>query len=342
MHTSRDIDLKLKQGFRTLFPKYAQKLEKATSQAEINQLHTLFIKEQQQELANVLGKELKDAQNQCSIALTISQYESLINAQGDDIKKQLQYLIDGLQKLKALEKRDDSCVVMAQMLLAGVLGIGQKSIDGAMEYIAKNSNPSKKDELLVTPELIDAYIALAGISSATVAYVIAIVSLVVVIILIPIIHYFIEKDAKALIFLINELDKPLSFYGDYNVHGNGTLYTSTIQNGLYVPNIGRYAVGGFFATEKASGALIGTQYGFTMTLGGTTKLSFGVECPLTSLYTDNNCYCAINEDANNVAELTSKKNQQYWVSKQNGIGISIRCHSVSGSVAYYIARAYQV
>ena len=36
MHPVIDIDFKLKQGFRSLFPDYAVALEKATSQEEIN------------------------------------------------------------------------------------------------------------------------------------------------------------------------------------------------------------------------------------------------------------------------------------------------------------------
>ncbi|AVK83766.1 hypothetical protein C3943_09390 [Lysinibacillus sp. B2A1] len=329
MQTTIDIDLKLKQGFRSLFPDYATKLEKATSQEEINQLQATFIEERKLELAKVLGKdilELNASDYTAPFPLKKETYEILVNATGDTIKKQLHVIIDGLERLKGMEN-DEAGLVTAQMLLSGVLGIGLLSTSTVVAKLAVGA--------------VEAVAALAGVTAATVGIVVAVVALVIVSILIPII-YFMEKPANAIVLLINELDKPLVFEQDHNVRGVPALMTETIPEGIEIPGIAKYPVGGLIASQKADKSLYGTQYGFTMRYGSTdTKLSFGVECPLTSLYHDNNCYCAIGESAKKAAETTTKKNKQFWETEKDGIKLSIRCNSGSGSIAYYVARAYK-
>ncbi len=329
MHTTIDIDLKLKQGFRTLFPDYATKLEKATSQDEINLLQAAFIEERKQALADALGKditELKASDQTAAIPLKKETYDILINATGDDIKRQLHVLIDGLERLKGMEQ-DDAGLVTAQILLSGALGVGLLSTSAVVAKLAVGAA--------------EAVAAFAGVSVATVGAVVAIAALVIVAVLIPII-YFMHKPANAIVLLINELDKPLVFEHDHNVHGKPMLMTTPIPEGIEVPGNAKYPVAGFIATQKRDSALVGTQYGFTMGYGNTgTKFSFGVECPLTSIYTDNNCYCAIDESAEKVAELTTKKNKQFWEAEKDGFKLSIRCNSGSGSIAYYVARAYK-
>lgn len=120
------------------------------------------------------------------------------------------------------------------------------------------------------------------------------------------------------------------------------LMTSPIPEGVEIPGAGKYPVAGFIATEKREKALVGAQYGFTMRYGSTdTNFSFGVESLLTSMMTDNNCYCAIDESAKTVAEKTANKNKQFREAEKEGIKSSIRCNSGSGSIAYYVARAYR-
>ena len=329
MYTTIDIDLKLKQGFRSLFPDYAIKLEKATSQEEINKLQAEFIEESKQALADALGKditELEASDQTAPILLKKETYEFLVNATGDDIKRQLQVLIDGLGRLKSMEK-EDAGIVTAQILLSGALAIGGLSGSAAINSLAVGAA--------------EAVAALAGVTVATVGVVVAIAALVIVAVIIPII-YFMLKPANALVLLINELDKPLTFVKDHNVHGKPMLMTSPIPEGVEIPGAGKYPVAGFIATEKREKALVGTQYGFTMRYGSTgTNFSFGVECPLTSMMTDNNCYCAIDESAKTVAEKTANKNKQFWEAEKEGIKLSIRCNSGSGSIAYYVARAYR-
>ncbi|QDQ02168.1 hypothetical protein FOH38_17650 [Lysinibacillus fusiformis] len=329
MHTTIDIDLKLKQGFRSLFPDYATKLEKATSQEEINKLQAIFIEERKQALADALGKdisELEASDQTAPIPLKKETYEILINATGDDIKRQIHVIIDGLERLKGMEN-DEAGLVTAQILLSGVLGIGFLSTSTVVAKLAVGAA--------------EAIAALAGVSVATVGVVVAVAALVIVAIIIPII-YFMKKPANAIVLLINELDKPLTFVSDHNVHGKPMLMTTPIPEGVEIPGVAKYPVAGLIATEKRDSALVGTQYGFTMKYGNTgTNFSFGVECPLTSISTDNNCYCAIDESAKTVAERTSDKNKQFWEAEKDGLKLSIRCNSGSGSIAYYVARAFK-
>lgn len=329
MHITHDIDFKLKKGFRSLFPDYAAKLEKATTQEEINRLQSEFIEERKQILAETLGKditELEASDQTAPIPLKEDMYKNLINATGDDIKKQLHILIDGLERLKGMEK-DEAGSVTAQILVSGALGIGLLATSTVAGRLAAGAA--------------EAVAAFAGVTVATVGTVVAIASLVIVAVIIPII-YFMAKPANAIVLLINELDKPLNFVGDHNVHGKPMLMTTPIPEAVVIPEVATYPVSGLIATEKRENALVGTQYGFTMQYGNTnTRFSFGVECPLTSLYKDNNCYCAIDESASTVADMTTKKNKQFWEAKKNGFKLSIRCNSGSGSIAYYVARAYK-
>jgi hypothetical protein len=329
LQTTIDIDIKLKKGFRSLFPDYATKLEKAISQEEINKLQDEFIEEREQALADALGKhitELKVSDQMAPIVLKKETYETLINATGDNIKRQIHVLIDGLERLKVMEKDETSFVTM-KILLSGVIAIGGIAGNAAVRNLAVGAT--------------ETVAALAGVTIATVGVVVAIAALVVVAVIIPII-YFIKKPANAIVLLINELDKPLTFVNDHNVHGKPMLMTTPIPQGIEIPGIAKYPVAGFIASQKQDNALVGTQYGFTMRYGSTdTNFSFGVECPLTSLMTDNNCYCAIDENAKTVAEKTTNKNTQFWETEKDGFKLSIRCNSRSGSIAYYVARAYK-
>lgn len=324
-------DFELKRKFRNLYPEYAERLE-GLNQENFNEVHNQLLNEAKENLKKALddaGINLEvgneNADQTCCIPLSNEQYLKIINASGDEIKNQLHVLLDGLERLKGMEK-DEAGLVTAQILLSGALGVGllststvvAKLLTGAAEAIA----------------------AFAGVTVATVGVVCAIVALVVVAVLIPII-YFMMKPANCIVLLINETQQDLLFDSDYNVHGKPMLMTTPIQKGVEIPGVGKYPVAGFIATEKRDKALYGTQYGFTMDYGSTgTKLSFGVECPLTSIYSDNNCYCAIDESAKDVAEKTSDSNKQSYEAEKNGVKLSIKCNSGSGSIAYFVARVY--
>ncbi len=324
-------DFELKKKFRNLYPEYASRLDAATADT-FDETYEQIIAEAKENLqkalmaAGVSAENAANADQTCCIPLSNEIYLKIIDARGDDLKNQLHVLLDGLERLKGMEK-DDAGLVTAQILLSGALGVGLLSTSTVVAKLVSRA-----------AEAVAAY---AGVSAATVGVVCAIVALVIVAVLIPII-YFMEKPANCIVLLINETDQNLVFDSDYNVHGKPRLMTTPIPKGVVIPGVATYPVAGFIATEKRSKALIGTQYGFTMDYGNTgTKLSFGVECPLTSIYKDNNCYCAFNVSAQNAAEKTDELNKQESYAELNGLKLSIICNSGSGSIAYYVARVYR-
>ncbi len=325
-------DFELKKKFRNLFPEYAKRLDRATPET-FNQVHEQIILEAKENLKKALREAgaspelVEDADKTCCISLSQEQYKKLINARGDEIKNQLHVVIDGLERLKGMEK-DEPGIVTAQLLLSGTLGVGLISISTVLTSLVGGA--------------IEAAAAFAGVSAATVLVVCAIVALVIVTVLIPII-YFALKPANCIVLLINETDQDLVFDSDYNEHGKSSLMTTPIQGGVVIPGVGTYPVAGLIATEKSSSALIGTQYGFSMKYGksGNKKVTFGVECPLTSMYEDNNCYCAFDISAKEAAIQTASHNAQESSASSGDLKASIICNSGSGSIAYYVARVYK-
>ena len=324
-------DHQMKVSFRKLFPEYAEKLECCTTQEELETLHAAFMLEATENLAQALGKdiaELTAADQTAPIVLTPETYDILINAQGDVIRTQMRVLIDGLERLKSMTK-DDPTVVTLQMMLAGALGVGGLAIAAV------------KSKLIMSAGTALAVFTAAkfGVTTATVAAVCAVVALVIVAILIPLLYY-INKPATCIVLLINELSKPLTFLDHHNVSGKPMLMTTPIPQATIIPELATYPTAGFIAAEKRGSALVGTQYGFVMKYEK-HNLAFGVQNPLTGMYQDNNCYCAIGETAEQAARNTRAFNKQFWQASKDGINLSIRCNSGSGSIAYYIARAYK-
>lgn len=317
----------LKTSFRSVYPEYATLLDSAKSQGEIRTLQNKFLLEAQQNLAKALNKKPEDllATDQTApFALTQKQYENLINATGDVIEQQLHIILDGTARLKSMEK-DDAATLTAQLIISGVVALGVIAFKAA------------ESELIVGA--VETAAAYAGVEVATVGVVCAIAAIVIVAILIPIIYYM-EKPANCIVLLINELDDELAFKSDSNVHGKPMLMTSPIPEAVIIPDVRTVATAGFIATEKKEDALVGTQYGFTFSYKN-TELTFGVECPLTGIYVDNNCYCGVGISAHDAAKKTDSLNKQSYSTSQGGISLSIKCNSGSGSIAYYVARAYK-
>lgn len=323
----------LKTSFRAAYPEYATLLDRAKSQSEVKKLHSQFLVEARQNLAKALNKnpeDLLDTDTTAPIALTEKQYEILINATGDKIKQQLHVIIDGTSRLKGMEN-DDPATVTAQLLISGIVSLG------TVAYAATSSS--------LVQGAVEAAAALIGVEVATVAVVVAIAAVVIVAIVIPIL-YFMEKPANCIVLLINQLDDELVFDSDFNFHGKPMLMTSPIPQAVIIPDVRKVrtvTTAGLIATEKKDMALIGTQYGFTFKYKD-ISLSFAVGCPLTSVDVDNNCYCVIGKGAKYAADKTDDKtdgNKQFCSTSKDGITLSIECNSPSGSIAYYVARAYK-
>jgi len=329
-------DFQLKQQFRNLFPEYTQLLENAKSQDEIDTLQERFVTQSKLEVENAV-KELRmtpgfsqiepmvsSTDHTAPIALRSEAYEGFKNARGNDIKNRIHVLLDGLERLKNMED-DEAGLVTAQIILSGALGIGKI----ATSTVAQN----------LAARVVQNAAAFAGVRAATVKLVCTIAIVVIVLVIIPIIYYM-HKPANCIVLLINELDKEIEFDSEHNVHGKPTLMTSPIPEATVIPGDKTFATAGLIATEKRSNALVGTQYGFLMKYGD-IKLGFAVECPLTSLYEDNNCYTSFDMTAKQIAEKTASENKQFHTVTKNGITLSIRVNSGSGSIAYFVARAYR-
>ena len=106
-----------------------------------------------------------------------------------------------------------------------------------------------------------------------------------------------------------------------------------------LPSAGYYNLG-FFTGSKKKNALYGVQGAYTLKDQSDTKFTFGFDCPLSSLYVDNNCYCGINLSAEEACKKTDDKNKQEWSDSDGQHGMSIKCNSPKGSYAYYIARIF--
>lgn len=325
----------LKKRFRDSFPKEYELLELAKTQQEIDELHERFVEKAREDLRTALKNDgvsdedihtlsTTPVDETAAFPVTPERYESLIDARKGQIQNEVHALIDVLTRLQKLHSNELG-LAAATLVISGMLAISGLAIRPAFAALFAGET--------------EAAAVVAGVTTLTMVSLIAIVTFLIIIVLIPILFYM-QKPANCVVLLINELDKEIIFAGDHNIHGKPKLMTTPIHQAVIIPGYGTYAVCGLIATAKTKNAFYGTQYGFTMKYGN-TRLSFGVENPLTSLYKDNNCYCEIDTSAEDVAKKTDHHNKQEWVTNKGGITLSIRCNSGHGSTSYYIARAYK-
>ncbi len=327
---SEITDFDLKQKFRELFPEEAKRLQSAKSQEEIESIHSELLKEAEEKLQTELkkaGMEPMLRDQTAPILLHHDVYQTLIHANGNQIREQIHKLIDGLARLRNQEHSSAEFISMS-LNIVGVLALGFVAISAANTGLDAG--------------LMAAAASLLGVEAATVAVIVGIVTVVIIGIIIPILYYMF-KPAACLILLINETDKPLIWKNDYNVHGKPVLKLNPLPKPQPdILNGGKYYIAAFISTQKDKDALFGTQYGFTYSYDDKVDLTFAVENPLTATYVDNNCYCVINETAIYAAGKTNEHNKQNWETTKGDFKLSIKCNSGSGSVAYYIARATMI
>lgn len=321
----------LKMTFRNAYPEWAKELESANNQNEIVRLQEKFMTETKNKLAAMYGKspsELDETDVTGCIGLKPSQYKNLTKGSGEQMKDQIIALCDALTRLSKMGDYD-SATVAATIAGAGLIGIGVVAL-GAY-----------KIEMLASG--LEDIAIIAGVTFATVAVVCTIALVCVVAIIIPII-YFMSKPAACIIVLINELDVDLitSKSNQYNEHGKPQLITTPIAKVFASGTEQQRFIAGFIATTKRDNALVGTTYGIQYKLedSDSPSFAFATECPLTTIYGGNNCYCAFDQSAKDVAETTHSLQRLSYSDTQGPLGISIRCNSYSGSVAYYVGRVY--
>ncbi|MCO7518330.1 MULTISPECIES: hypothetical protein [unclassified Pseudomonas] len=329
----------LKSKFSEVFPEHAKLLEGARSHTEVLKLQDRFQLESKTKLASALNiklDSLDDRKTQPAFALKPATYNALINATGGAIEQQLHDLLTSIQSLSKMED-DDPMDAVATMFAGGITSLGLTAIAAYQSKLVMGA--------------VEAAAALAGVEVATLAVVCSIATLVVFTLILPILFYM-EKPANCIILLINEVgdnDDSLEFQEDYNVHGKPALITRSILGPLdFGSGQVRYNAG-FIAAEKRDNALVGCQYGFTLTFnnGGAhnslkgQRFTFGVDCPLTGIDGWNNCYCSFDDNAKQAAENTDKHDAISYTAEKNGIKLSIKCNSQKGSIAYYVARVYK-
>jgi hypothetical protein len=282
--------------------------------------------------------ELDDTSQTSVVALNPDLLATLVSAEGSAIEVQVQKLLDGVERLSKMTGND---AIQTALQIVGFSSVAIGVVAGAVTFY----------QLMTLSGAFTVTCTVAGVVAATVAVVVAIAAFIVLSVLIPII-YFMQKPSVCVVFLINEFNggadlkgNQISFVEEYNVHGKPAVITDAIP-GAYFSPAGTYSYGGFFLTTKRDNALVGTQYGFSLTCnynaaGKTTdtkkvSFAFGVACPLA--FGSNNCYCGFDISAQQAAENTASQDKlSYKATNGDGITLSINCNSGSGSVAYYIA-----
>ena len=321
-----NLDTELALSFKKVFPEYAEKMEAAKEPEEAWRAYQEIMKDARQKYAQALrdkGYEVAEDSTYEPIMLRTELYHALINASGEDIKREILSIMHKLETLKLYDK--DAEVLAAQMYAALIAAITVFQIPIISAFLL--------DGMAEDVAMLESVIA-CGLGPIIAAAVV-----IVTLILIPII-YLMQKPAIGVVLLINELQEDVLYKGSHFAHGDVALITKKIPKRIQFAKKD-YVSAGFYTGSKLEWALIGAQGAFTVEGEKKTKFTFGFDCPLTSISVDNNCYCAIDETAEKVAEVTDEKNVQEWRDEKNGYGISMKCNSKSGSVAYYITRIYQ-
>lgn len=313
--------------FAEVFPDYAKRMDAATNDEERWETYTSIVNEARESFLTLLrDNKLADLKSDAyaSYLLLPKEYNRIINSSGDKIKRELQTQMQTLALLKKFSDNED--LMAAQMKASSIAAITTFSIP---VFISK----------LMAVEDVDVAI-LAGLSAVEIGVIVAAIEVIILCIVCPII-YLTEKPAMGVVLLLNELDEELNYKSNYFIHGDEVGSTDRIWRMTYSKEE-RYVSVGFFTGSKKPNALVGVQGGFTVAAEGGKEFSFAFDCPLSGLYVDNNCYCAIGETAKTVAELTDKHNKQSWHDEKDGYGISIKCNDPSGSIAYYVVRIYKL
>lgn len=332
----------LRQGFAQIFPEQVARLDAlyekfvGASEKEVLQIEKdialiqqKMIDEMVQDVRKSLTQNMGNNNTYLKnnpdegLAFQLKQeiYNELVNASGDNIETKIVKLMDALQRLNNVDKSDAEAVLTT--LISG--GFSAITVTGIM-YLIKCL--AAGDEFLPA--------AFAAVQFCTPELIINAVNIALIILLIPLI-YFINKPAACILLVINELRQDLEFVDEYCVHGKKVITTQKIPKIFFKENIPFYSAG-FFAAQKKSGALIGTQYGFTLKQSDINKVTFnfGVGCPLAQ--GKNNCAVGCNQTSKSIAENAAELQKQNDIFVMNEYEIDIKCNSSGGSVAYYIAR----
>lgn len=317
----------LEASFSKAYPEYHSQLKACKNETELQVAYEKIKQDAYQKAKPYLAVG-DDPTGFPTIALTPDMYERLIAASGDSIKI---YVTAILNQAQLIQPDFSVGKTVATLIGGGLTAIGSVAAAAFGGGIIGGAVAS-------------AAVA-AGVTAVTVAGLVTLIAVVIVGIIIPII-YFALKPACCFVLVVNETSKTINWADDYCAHGKAIGHTPFINPAINIPppipDSGKYVYTGIVQSSKNDGALVGTQYGFTYAYGanvaGSPKVNFGVECPLTSIWVDNNCYCAIDSSSSNAANETDSKNALSYTASKTPLDVSIKCNSASGYVAYYVAR----
>lgn len=325
MFTKAEL-ITLKSSFSVAYPEIYEQLEACTTEQELKATYEK-IKEDAFARAQPYLAAGDDPSGFPVLGLTPQQYTNLKNASGEDIKVFVTAMLNQAQLIKP--------EFSVGQTVATLIGGGLTAI-GTVASAAFGTG--------IVGGMVTAVAVAAGVTAVTVAGLVVLIAVAIVAVIIPII-YFMLKPACCLTLVMNETASQLEWKDDHNVHGKPIGHSPFISQAIVIPEpipgAGKFVYAGFVQTDKRDNALVGTQYGFTYTgNNGSYNVNFGTECPLTSIYSDNNCFCSINSTSENAAKETSNKNElTYSATGDNPkLDVSIKCNSKSGYVAYYVAR----
>ncbi|ANF52715.1 hypothetical protein A0O34_20325 [Chryseobacterium glaciei] len=318
--------INLKTSFNTAYPEYCSQLDACTTETELLETYEK-IKEDAFAKAKPYLAAGDDPTGFPALALTPQQYNNLKSATGSNIKV---YVTAMLNQAQIIQPSFSVGQTVATLIGGGLTAIG--TIAGAAFGTG------------IIGGMVASVAVAAGVTAVTVAGLVTLIAVAIVAVIIPIL-YFMLKPACCFVLVLNETNNQLTWKDDYNVHGKPIGHTPHISAAIDIPEpipgAGKYVYAGLVQTDKRDAALFGTQYGFTYTGDvGKYNVNFGAECPLSSIYVDNNCYCEIGSTSENSARQTTKKNALTYsaTSTTPKLDTSIKCNSASGYVAYYIAR----
>lgn len=240
-------------------------------------------------------------------------------AEGEDIEKLIQETLDGLERLQGLTDNDD---VAAQILLTGLMSVGA-AMDTATtsEYVMAG---------------VEAAATLMGVEVATVGVVVGVAIVVVLCVVIPIL-YFTQKDAQAVLFVINKTESKYEWKRESIIHGKRVLYTDEVDGSIIFdpndPSKNRYA-GGLYSYAKCDSALIGTQAAFQLQCGDDV-FNIGLSEPLNGdssiLLSSGSGQNAVESAANDVG--TKKKTTTAELKTEN-LNITAELYPRGGTLAW--------
>lgn len=319
---------KLKEKFEALYPEYARRLTEA-NEVDICDVYNSILAEKKREFAQLTQKSNTDGDYDyySSLSLFADQYRRLVDAHGDGIEAIIKELMNKMDVFKKCASEGDNEVFAAQMYSCGVAAITPAGFEAFSSEAAKGT--------AITLAVLNG-VAVVGLGAIVIA-----LDLFILVIFIP--FFYMKKPALAIIAVINELEEKLYYDSEYFEHGDKVGSTLEIPEAVVFPSKTVYNFG-FFTGSKIKNALYGVQGAYALKImRDDTKFTFGFDCPLTGIYTGNNCFCEINMSAKDACNKTDEFDKLEWTDEKHSstYGMSIKCNSSKGSYAYYITRIYK-